>query len=44
MIYEYYQLLWDRAGDRLKVRDFAEAQTKALREGTPIFVYLTKTH
>ena len=25
MIYEYYQLLWERAGDRLKVRDFSEA-------------------
>jgi hypothetical protein len=24
-IYQYYQLLWERAGDRLKVRDFAEA-------------------
>ena len=26
------------------LRDFAEAQTRALREGKPIFVYLTKTH
>ena len=25
MIYEYYQLLWERAGDRIRVRDFAEA-------------------
>ena len=25
MIYQCYQLLWERAGDRLKVRDFAEA-------------------
>jgi hypothetical protein len=26
------------------VRDLATAQEKALREGKPIFVYLTKTH
>ncbi len=25
-------------------RDFARAQERALREGKPIFVYLTKTH
>jgi hypothetical protein len=25
MIYEYYQLLWDRAAERLQVREFAEA-------------------
>jgi len=26
------------------VRDFHEAQVGALKEGKPIFVYLTKTH
>jgi hypothetical protein len=26
------------------VRDLATAQEKAIREGKPIFVYLTKTH
>jgi hypothetical protein len=26
------------------LRDFTAAQTKALREGKPIFVYLTKTY
>lgn len=26
------------------VRDFREAQERALREGKPVFVYLTKTH
>ncbi|MHC4820101.1 MAG: hypothetical protein ACYTDX_00095 [Planctomycetota bacterium] len=26
------------------VRDFHEAQTTALKQGKPIFVYLTKTH
>ena len=26
------------------LRDFSEAQTKAIREGKPIFVYLTKTY
>jgi hypothetical protein len=26
------------------IRDFAEAQSLAIREGRPIFVYLTKTY
>ncbi len=26
------------------MRDFHEAQARALKEGKPVFVYLTKTH